>query len=590
MESNQYKNQISRRDFIKAAGLGAVALGALGGVGALASCSSGASIKWDFETDVVVVGSGAAACAAAVTAFSQGSAVIMLEKSSAFGGTTAKSGGEAWIPNNFALHAQGIHDSKAECMKFMARAAYPTRFNPSDSLLGLPQHEYNLLSAYYDNGSKAIDYFMQIGACQFTQQNPVLTDYVDHTTLNKVPRGRGIFPKAANGSIGFGNELTTQMKTYIDAHKVQVMMSSRVTQVVLSDKHEVLGIRATSNGKTIAVRGKKAVIFGSGGFTHNPELVLQYQLGPTYGGCAVITNEGDFVYIAQAAGAQLSSMNWAWNAEIPLEPALQSPSTPNDIWQPAGDSMILVNKYGVRVTDEKRDYNDRTKLHFCWDPIQQEYPNQILFMIYDQRTRDLFASAPGGYPIPTSGNPSYELSGQTFQELGQSIRARVNQLSSSLGIFTLDAAFETNLAATVARFNQFANAGVDQDFQRGLYPYDAEWHTSTFSIPAQGTKWPANTLPNITMYPFTAQGPYYCILIAAGTLDTCAGPRTNELAQVLDTNEKPIPGFYGAGNCIATPGHCYFAGGATIGPALTYGYIAGVNAAKEPVKSGNILP
>jgi len=102
--------------------------------------------------------------------------------------------------------------------------------------------------------------------------------------------------------------------------------------------------------------------------------------------------------------------------------------------------------------------------------------------------------------------------------------------------------------------------------------------------PAQDTEWPLNDNPNITMYPFNPEGPYHCILIAAGTLDTCGGPKTNHLAQVLDTDDTPIPGLYGAGNCIATPTHSYFGGGATIGPALAFGYIAGINAVKESVK------
>ena len=90
--------------------------------------------------------------------------------------------------------------------------------------------------------------------------------------------------------------------------------------------------------------------------------------------------------------------------------------------------------------------------------------------------------------------------------------------------------------------------------------------------------------PNITMYPFTAQVPYYCILIGAGTLDTNGGPKINAKAQVLDTRENPIPGLYGAGNCIAPFVPNYIAAGATLGNCLASGYAAGINAAIEPVK------
>ncbi len=586
MDKNTSEFQVTRRKFLKMAGIGTVAVTALGGAsGILAGCATSSDQQdWDLTADVIVAGSGAAASAAAVTARQQGASVIMLEKSSVIGGTTSKSGGVGWIPNNFALRDQGIQDNKDDCIRFMARSAYPQLYNANDSNFGLPQHEYNLLAAFYDNGYKAIDFFMEIGACQFTQSS-LLTDYVDHAIENKVMRGRGVAPLSPTG-VGFGSELIRQMSEWIDSNGIQVLTSHRVTQIVVNDEKEVIGVVATTTGNdTVAVKARKAVIFGSGGFTHNPELIIQFQPGPMYGGCAVITNEGDFVYLAQSVGGQLSSMNTAWNAEIPLEPALQSSSTPNDIWQPAGDSMILVNKYGLRVVNEKRSYNDRTKVHFYWDPVDQEYVNQILMMVYDQRSLDLYAGAPGGYPMPAPGTSApHQISGQTLSELGQNIRARIDQIAEDIGSWRLDNSFENNLEATVSRFNGFANAGIDADFQRGVYPYDVEWHENVFSIPAQGTMWPLNDKPNITMYPFASEGPYYCILIAAGTLDTCGGPRTNGLAQVLDTKENPIPGLYGAGNCIAAPTRYYCGAGGTIGPALTFGYVAGINAAQEPAR------
>ena len=586
MDKNALEARVTRRNFLKMAGIGTVAITALGGAsGILAGCNaSSEQPDWDLTTDVVIVGSGAAALAAAVTARNQGASVVMLEKSSVIGGTTAKSGGVAWIPNNFALRNQGIQDNKDDCLRLMAHSAYPQIYNANDSNFGLPQHEYNLLAAFYDNSYKAIDHFMEIGACQFTQAS-LLPDYVDHAAENKVLRGRGVSPMSPTG-VGYGSELIRQMSDWINSHNIQVLTGHQVTQIVLNDKHEVTGVVATTTGNdTQAVQARKAVIFGSGGFTHNPELIIQFQPGPLYGGCAVITNEGDFVYLAQSAGAQLSSMNTAWNAEIPLEPALQSPSTPNDIWQPAGDSMVLVNKYGLRVVNEKRSYNDRTKVHFYWDPVEQEYVNQILLMIYDQRSLDLYAGAPGGYPMPAPGTSApHQISGQTLSELGQNIRARIDQIAEGIGSWRLDSSFENNLEATVNRFNDFASTGIDLDFKRGAFPYDVEWHENVFSTPAQDTDWPLNDKPNITMYPFASEGPYYCILIAAGTLDTCGGPRTNGLAQVLDTKENPIPGLYGAGNCIAAPTRYYFGGGATIGPALAFGYIAGINAVNEPVR------
>jgi len=542
-----------------------------------------AEINWDIEADVVVVGTGAAASAAAATAFSQGASVVMAEKAASIGGTTIKSGGQPWIPNNFALRAQGIQDKREECLRFMARGNYPQRYNPEDPQFGLLQHDYDLLAAYYDNGHRAIESFMQTGACQFVQSQPVLPDYVDHVPENKVLRGRLLAPTSVQGTPGYGADLIRQFSAWIKGHGIQVLLRHRVRHILLSERRQAIGVQATlPDGAIRNIRGKRAVVFGSGGFTHNVDLMLHFQKGPTFGGCAVSTNTGDLVYMGQEIGAQLSNMNSAWNAQVPVEPTLETPSTPNDIWQPVGDSMILVNKYGKRVVNEKRNYNDRTKVHFYWDPVEQEYPNQVLCMIYDQRTAELFAESPGAYPLPGPGTAErYVIAGRDWDELASNIRQRVMELAPHIGCWRLDAGFGANLKATVQRFNEFAEKGVDEDFHRGGFPYDVEWHAGSFSIPGKGTKWPANDRPNVTMHPFTATGPYYCILVGAGTLDTNGGPRIDTNARILDTADKPISGLFGAGNCIAAPMPNYIGGGSTLGNALTFGYVAGMNAAKD---------
>lgn len=125
--------RISRRDFIKLAGISAAGTALLSSTsGLLTSCSPGPATtprKWDYTADVIVIGTGAAASAAAVTARNAGASVIMLEKSAAKGGTSAKSGGVYWIPNNFGLRAKGVQDTKEDCVRFMARAAFSQLYN-----------------------------------------------------------------------------------------------------------------------------------------------------------------------------------------------------------------------------------------------------------------------------------------------------------------------------------------------------------------------------------------------------------------------------------------------------------------------------
>ncbi len=123
-----------------------------------------AAAKWDLELDVVVVGSGIAGMAAAATAASHDLRVVVFEKGREIGGTSVLSSGEYWVPNNRWLRADGIEDPREDCLRYMARLSYPSLYDPEAETLGLPRNEFELLEAYYDRGSEAVDHLDEIGA------------------------------------------------------------------------------------------------------------------------------------------------------------------------------------------------------------------------------------------------------------------------------------------------------------------------------------------------------------------------------------------------------------------------------------------
>src|SRR5690606_10290454 len=134
------------------------------------------------------------------------------------------------------------------------------------------------------------------------------------------------------------------------------------------------------------------------------------------------------------------------------------------------------------------------------------------------------------------------------------------------GAIALQPDFASALEQTVQRFNGFAKTGKDEDFHRGRDKREAEWQTF-FSPVRKGADAKAASLPNQLLHAFSDAGPYYAIILAPGALDTSGGPRIDAGARVLDGAGKPIPGLFGAGNCVASPTRqAYFGGGGTIGP------------------------
>jgi hypothetical protein len=583
---------ITRRQILSGAGAVTASLGVVSLAGCGKSTTGQTEYHWDYESDLVVVGSGVGAATAAVTAIGNGDSVTIIEKAPMFGGTSAKTAGVLWIPNNFALREQGIDDNKADCLKYLVRFSFPEHYNPADPKLGLSDHAYSLLEAFYDNASKATDMLKSSGAVNlaewrmFALDHPA-TDYLDHVPENKVPAGRALGPISKDtGTMGGGIDLMTQLESYLTTPAAKekgaaILLNHRAVRLVVGDNNSVIGIEADNEGKTVRLRARKGVIFGSGGFAHNPKAVMNYQRNHIYGACAIPTATGDFIDIAGAVGAKMANLASAWRVQVVLEHALESPTLAGGVVFPPGDSMLQVNKYGQRAVNEKRNYNDRTEVHSIYDSSRAEFKNQLMFMVYDQRTAEAFA---GNYPYPeTPTNASHVINADSIEQLAENLQKRLTELAPQTGGVSLDQSFAANLAMTLARFNQFAIAGQDDDFLRGKAKYDTEWHQA-FSAMRSDTQWPANQYPNITMHPLSDKGPYYAIILSAGALDTNGGPVVDARARVLDVYEQPIKGLYGVGNCIASPSRdAYWGAGCPLGLSSAYGYIAANDAHTNPV-------
>lgn len=566
-------NDSSRRDFLRTSALAAGAA-LVGAAPAAAAKTAPPADKWDRQADVVIAGSGAAALSAAIAAISAGSSVILIEKAAAAGGTSAKADGGIWIPNNRHMAAKGIADPRDRAIDYMVRYSYPHLYSPTAPRHGAGATEHALIATFYDEAAPAIALLEKVGALDTLMFE--LPDYFEHAPQNAAPRGRVLFARKRDGSIGPGAELVRQLKSWLAARKVPLLIRHRASAILRGANGEVSGIEATSPAGTVRIGARKGVIFATGGYIHDPKLVLNFQPGPVYGGCAVPTAEGDFVRLGIENGAMLGNMWSAWRGQALLDQIAEGRSVPRLLWQPPGDSMIMVNKFGRRVVNEKRDYHDRTRVHFVWDPVNMEYPNQALFMIFDRRSAELFA---GNFPFPDPGTTApWMISAPTLPALGAAVQQRLDQLAPAVGQLALAPAFAAGLAEEIATFSADAAKGVDPRFDRGRHPYDNEWHARYMSVARTDTRWKQGA--SVTLHPFEPNGPYHAIILVAAALDTNGGPTIDPRARVIDVRGRPIPGLYGAGNCIAAPsGPAYWGGGATLGQAITYGVIAGREAA-----------
>jgi 3-oxosteroid 1-dehydrogenase len=533
---------------------------------------------FDVEVDVVVVGSGAGGLSTALFSRWLGNEVITLEKAPEIGGTTRKAAFWYWVSNNAPMRAMGLTDPKNDCIRYMARLSRPATYDADHPTFGMGAWDYAMCEAIYDNASPAAELLAQKGALEY-RHCPDVPDYWCELLEDKAPKGRVLLPKGACDTMSDGGEVAVRtMSETARRDGVDIRTGVRVQRVIRNDQNEIVGVEAdAAEGKTIAVRACKAVIFATGGFTHDVELRKNFLSAPVFGGCAAVTNEGDFVNIGTSVGAQFRNMNYAWMCPISFEKALNHDPSLIGTFSPSGDSMIYVDKHGKRVTNEKLAYNESAQAFFEWNPALGEYSNLVLIAIWDQRSQEHSArSEYGRFIVPPGTHDDHVIRGATLDDLARRVSERLAKYARHTGDLKLTADFVTNLAASIKRFNDFARSGKDLDFHRGERPVELLFNGPAAAAPAA---------PNPTMFPIDEAGPFYAALMTGGNLDTKGGPKTSPDGRVLDTNDRPIAGLYGVGNCVASASaRAYWAGGATLGPILAFSYLAAKAANAEPVK------
>jgi 3-oxosteroid 1-dehydrogenase len=526
-----------------------------------------------FETvkDVIVVGGGAAGLASALFAAWRGQEVLLLEKAPELGGTSIKAAFLYWVPNNGVMQELGIEDPEEDFLRYCARTSRPQKYDPSSPTLGQTEWEYSSYKAIYESAWPATKLLHDRGALRYRHE-PRWEDYHAQLDEDRAPTGRTFWPEGINETFTDGGEvaIASMTRAALDAG-VEIRTGHRVQRVVM-DAGEVRGVVAsTAEGVTVRVGARKGVIFATGGFTHDPELRDNFLSVPAVGGCAARTNEGDFVRIGTSAGAQLRNMQYAWRCPINLHKVITKDPDTLGTFSVAGDSMICVNYKGQRVLNEKLVYHEFVQQMHAWDSWDGcEYPNRVLIQIWDEHTQQHSATPNdfmGSAVQPLEQQGAEVVRGETLSELADRLRERLDEYRAYTGNMQLAPDFLDTLQQSVERFNKFAHNGVDEDFHRGERALEHIYG---------GIVDPDESKANPLMYPISEHGPFYATLLAAGTLDTKGGPKTTPEGEVLDDLDRPIPGLYGVGNCVASPSAAaYWAGGGTLGPILAFAYRVG---------------
>ncbi|WP_138996990.1 FAD-binding protein [Rhodococcus zopfii] len=503
-------------------------------------------VDWAEECDVLVVGSGAGGCCGAYTAAREGLSVILVEASEQFGGTTAYSGGGGvWFPTNAVLRRAGDDDTIEDALTYYHAVVgdrTPRELQDAYVTGGAPLIDYLEIDA--DLEFQVLpwpDYFGKAPKASATGRHiaPAPLSGKGIEDLNESvrgPLGRERNGDALPGYLIGGRALVGRFLVALKKFPhVSTHRNTPLVDLVVEDGTVVGGIVEHDGGRR-AIRARRGVVLAAGGFEQNDEMRAEYGVpGVARDSMGPWSNLGKAHLAGIAAGADTDLMGEAWWSPGMTHPDGRSAFA---LWFTGG---IFVNQDGKRFVNESAPYDRLGR-----DIIAQMDDGSVtlpFWMIYDNKDD-------GVPPVKATNVPMVETekyvaaglwkTGETLEELAEQIGVPAD-----------------TLVATVARYNEFAASGVDEDFGRGDEPYDRAF---------SGGKSP--------MVPIE-QGPFHAAAFGISDLGTKGGLRTDPSARVLTPAGEPIPGLYAAGNTMAAAsGTVYPGGGNPIGASMLFAHVA----------------
>ena len=551
------------------------------------------------ECDVLVIGSGAGGLSAAVAAAHRGLDVIVAEKAEVFGGTSAYSGGWLWVPN--APHAGSAGKGEGpDAPRAYLRAVLGNHYDEA------------MIDAYLNGAPKMLEFFEKNTEVHFTPGSGV-PDF--HGTLPGAATGwRSVVAAPYDGRelgslisslrspipettfLGMGIASGVDMRMFLTAlrspkafayvtrrvliHLRDLAVHRRAMQLVngnaliarllrsaadrhvtlwpsapacelIRDGHRVTGAVLETRTGRISVTARRGVVLAAGGFPHDPkrlnDLLPHVQAGTPHSSAAPETNSGDGLRLAESAGGRISTTlaHAAAYAPVSLVPRPDgSVGRFPHLVERGKPGIIAVTAAGKRFADEGGPYHDYVR-----DMIAATPPGQptVSWLICDRRflrRYGLGAVKPAPVPLGAFLRNGYLIEASSIEALAQ--RCGIDP---------------AGLKQTVENFNRHAAQGEDPEFHRGVTPY-------------QRVQGDPEHKPNPCLAPIE-NGPFYAVKVVPGSLGTFAGIETDVRARVLDVSGEPIPGLFAAGNDMnSIMGGHYPSGGITLGPAMTFGFIA----------------